>query len=283
MAITPRIIWQISGSCTHECWYCPTKYRNNPHYKTIDEYLSVIDSLQNYGNRKNIPKFSWKFKGGEILQFSNLNIVLAKVKEKTSYVTVETSGGNSWFDFLAVSDYIDNVILTHHYWQNVSVLNYILDLCQEKSKKIHIKIPALPGQVREAKAAVKDFIDRGISAEAQLLNESSGGPLENYSMADINIFYDRPEDWVPPPTPPEPVWIDPRIANGDPSYTGKPCWAGVDWLYIDSKGFAKGSECGGRDIGNVFDSNWTPPDSAFSCPMMFCHHQHDRDNIKIEA
>lgn len=283
MVVTPKIIWQISGGCTHECWYCLSKYRNNPNYKTIEEYLSVVDKLQNYGNRKNIPKLSWKFKGGEVLQFSNLNILLNKIKEKNSYVTVETSGGESWFDILAVIDSIDSVILTHHYWQNITVLDYIIDLCKEKDKKLHVKIPAVPGHVRENKIAVENLTARNVSAELQLLEKTEGGPLDNYSQLDLNIFYGRPDDWIPPPPPPPPEWFDPAQSHNNPSYTGKPCWAGVDWLYIDSRGFAKGSDCGGRLIDNVFSENWEPPDSAFACPMMFCHHQNDRDNIRIES
>lgn len=283
MTTTARIIWQISASCTNECWYCLPKYRNNHDFKTTDEYLAVIDKLQNYGQRASIQKISWKFKGGEVLQFSNFNMILSKVKEKKSYVTVETSGGNSWFDVLAIADGIDKIILTHHHWQNISVVDYIIDLCKEKGKELNIIIPAIPGRVRENKDLVQSYIDSGIESKLQLLENSDGTAISNYSMLDLNIFYGRPDDWMPEEPPPAPpVWFDPSLSHGNPSYTGKPCWAGVDWLYIDSKGFAKGSECGGRDIGNVFWENWTPPDVAFPCSMMYCHNENDRKNIRIE-
>lgn len=300
MNIIPQITWQISGGCSYDCWYCPPRYRNNPNYKTVDEYLSVIDKLQNYGQRAHIPKLNWKFKGGEPLQFSNFNILLRQVKSKHSRVTLETSGGDSWFDLMEVINHVDRLIMTHHYWQNETVVEYAIDLFKEQGKEIKILVPLVAGQVKESRAKIEKFRALGVEVNEQQLLGNQGGLHEKYSLRDLNIIYGRPEDWEPPPPtpapeippldptmpppppPPDPQWIDPRQDNGNPSYTGKPCWAGVDWLYIDSKGYAKGSECGGRDIGNIFEPDWTPPDMSFSCPMMFCHHESDRKNIRIE-
>lgn len=281
--ITPSIIWQISGHCTHECWYCLSKYRNNPFYKTTDEYLHVIDLLQNYGHRTSIPKLKWKFKGGEPLQFPNFNILLKQVKSKNSHLAIETSGGESWFNIMEISELVDELIITHHYWQNETVLSYIIDTMKEQEKKLKVIIPMLPDKIQECRNKVIALRDNGVNAEELLLLNNQGGVLENYSLKDLNIFYKRPEDWLPPSDPPPapPVWVDPRIDDGADVMTGKPCWAGVDYLYIDSKGFAKGSECGGRDIFNVFEPGWTPPDLSFACPMLFCRSDADKNNIRI--
>jgi organic radical activating enzyme len=282
---TPRIIWQISGQCTHDCWYCLPKYRNNPRFKTTEEYLHVIDLLQNYGNRSSIPKLNWKFKGGEPLQFPNFNILLKQIKSKDSYITVETAGGTSWFDIMEISGNIDSIVLTYHYWQNESVLDYIVDMMQDQQKQLKIKIPMLPGKMNECKQLARSLRDKDVNVTEQLLMNEDGLVIGNYSMIDLNIFYGRPEDWVPEPAPAvtAPVWIDPRIDDGSPVYTGKPCWAGVDYLYISSKGFTSGSECGGREIGNVFEPGWTPPDAPFPCSMLFCRSQFDKKNIRIET
>ena len=278
--ITPKIIWQISGQCTHECWYCLSKYRNNPYFKTTDEYLNVINLLQNYGARSSIPKLSWKFKGGEPLQFPNFNLLLKEIKSKESHVAVETAGGTSWFDIMEISGNIDELIFTYHYWQNESVLNYIIDSMQEEKKKLKVIVPMLPKKIQECRDLANSIQDRNVNIEEQLLLNDVGAPIEEYSLRDLNIFYRRPEDWVPPP-PENTVWVDPRIDDGSPVYTGQPCWAGVDYLYIDSKGFAKGSECGGREIFNVFEPGWTPPDSPFPCSMLFCRSDNDKKNIRI--
>lgn len=289
--ITPKIIWHFSGGCSNECWYCLSKFKNHPYYKTTEEYLHVIDLLQNHGQRASIPKLSWKFKGGEPLQFTNFNILLKQIKTKDSHIAVETSGGNSWFDIMEISGNIDELILTHHYWQNTTVLDYLVDSMQEQNKKIKVFVPMLPDKMYECKDIVKSLKDRGVDTIEQLLLNDQGGAIENYSMRDLNIFYGRPEDWMPPPPPPpvprgpndpDPVWVDPRIDDGAPVYTGKSCWAGVDYMYIDVKGWVRGSDCGGRDLGNVFEPGWTPPDSSFACPMMFCRSAADKQNIRID-
>jgi organic radical activating enzyme len=295
----PQIIWQISGGCTHECWYCLAQYRNNPYFKTTDEYLHVVDLLLNHGQRKNIPKVRWTFKGGEPLQFPNFNMVLKAVKQRPAEVCVETSGGESWFEVLENINLIDELVLTHHYWQNESVLEYIIDLCRDNNKKLKLYIPLQPGKMRESKDLVARYKEQGIDCEEQVLREQNWTMSSKYTLRDLNIYYGRPEDWEPPPPapppPPKPVdtsgphapppvdpqWVDPRQGNGNPSYTGKSCYAGVDYLYIDSKGFAHGSDCGGRDIGNVFNPEWLPPDEPFACPMLFCHSENDRRNIRI--
>ena len=279
--IIPKIIWQISGGCTHQCWYCLTKYRNNPDYRPLDDYLYVIDKLQNHGERANFSKMYWKFNGGEPLQFPNFNIILKEVKKKDSIVSVETSGEETWFNLLEVVDYLNNVELTHHYWQNESVLNYIIDLTKERGIKLKIKIPMLPGKIFECIAKSDGLRDQGIAVDEILLIKDDGQPLDEYSLVDYNRFYRRPDDWTPPPPPSPRAWVDPRIDDGAPSYTGKPCYAGVDYLYISSKGFTTSSDCNGRMVGNVFDPGWLPPDDAFPCPMLFCRSNTDYQNIRI--
>ena len=52
-------------------------------------------------------------------------------------------------------------------------------------------------------------------------------------------------------------------------------------MHIDVKGWARGSDCNGRNLGNVFEPEWLPPDSSFACPMMFCRSNNDKRNIRI--
>ena len=288
--IIPKIIWNFSGSCNNDCWYCHPSYRSYPYYKTTEEYLHAIDLIQNYGQRSLIPKMNWTFAGGEPLQFTNFNILLKQIKTKDSYVSIETSGGNSWFDILEVSGYVDELILTHHYWQNTTVLDYLVDFMQEQDKKIKVFVPMLPDKINDCRDIVQGLKDRGVEAFEQLLLNTTGGAIEKYSMRDLNIYYRRPEDWMPSPPPPpvprdpnlpDPVWVDPRIDDGAPVYTGQPCWAGVDYMHIDVKGFVRGSDCNGRSMGNIFEPGWTPPDTSFACPMMFCRSNKDKKNIRI--
>jgi hypothetical protein len=82
---------------------------------------------------------------------------------------------------------------------------------------------------------------------------------------------------------PNPNYIDLRVVNNDdPVYTGLPCYAGVDWLHINPKGFVSHSQCGGRNEHfNAFDPNWQPPNDHFPCSVNQCRHDNDRKKIRI--
>jgi hypothetical protein len=109
-----------------------------------------------------------------------------------------------------------------------------------------------------------------------------------YSQIDENRIYGRPDDWLPEPVVydpnlPNPNYVDlSNVNNKDPVYTGKPCYAGVDWLYINPRGFASYSQCGGRNEHyNAFDPAWQPPAQSFPCTVNQCRSEQDRTKIRI--
>jgi len=280
-----EVHWHLTDKCNTGCDYCPSKYRAGTNKRTTDEYLAVIEKLQTsrYIHAKSIK---WKIGGGEPLHFTNLNILLRKIKSMPSFVRLDTNGGETWFDLLETKDYIDQYKLTHHDWQNISVVNFIDDFCKENNKILDVIVPLIPGKIFEKRKLIQELIDNGISAHEQVLfNDARQGDFWNmYSTVDINRIIGRPDDWAPEPTVnSEPVYEDPRIPPIDntPSYTRLGCYAGIDHLYISHKGYASGSQCGGRDIGNVFDNNWVAPSQVFSCNMNYCRSDIDRKRLRV--
>jgi hypothetical protein len=230
----------------------------------------------------------WKLGGGEPLEFPGLGIILNDIKKKPSFVRLDTSGGETWFDLMPIIHLVDHIKFTQHGWQNPSVLNFVIDLCQENNVKLDVIIPLEPGKILECKKRAIELANAGISVHEQTLMDSSGGNLyTGYSPSDINLINGLPEDWTPPPEPvqdpnqPNPAWVDPRIIqNPEFVYTAKQCFAGVDYLFISGKGWASASNCGGRDLGNVFNDNWAAPDTSFACPMFQCLSEADRTRIR---
>lgn len=276
-----EINWKLNSYCEHNCEYCHGKWSKGSLDKTLDQYLTIIEKLQAtrypYGD-----KIKWILGGGEPLHFPNLNQILQKIKEKDSYVRLDTSGGDSWFGVMEIIEYIDYLKVTHHSWQNSSVLDFIIDLCKDKEKKIRVMVPLLPGKILEGRAKVQELIGKGIGSEEQVLKGQYGDMWGGYSTKDKNLINNLPEDYVPPPyVPPPYVPLNEPPPDNSPSYTGKSCYAGVDILKIDHKGFAKGSECGGRPIGNVFEPDWQAPDGPFACPMLWCRIPADRSTLRI--
>lgn len=285
-----EVNWKLNNHCEFDCVYCPSQWRSGELNKTLDQYLYIIESLQNT-RYKEAEKIKWTIGGGEPLHFPNLSAILQKIKSKNSYVRLETSGGDSWFSLMEISDYIDDLVLTHHYWQNESVLNFIIDLCKEKNIKLKIIVPLMTGKILETKKLIADLRSQGFDVEEkQIINITTDYSLwHGYTREDINLMAGRraDEDAPPPPAhiapPSGPVYQDltkPPVDN-TPSYTGKMCYAGVDVLYIDHKGWAKGSDCNSRNIGNVFEMDWTAPDGPHPCSITYCRSSNDRRTIRI--
>lgn len=281
-----EVHWHLTDKCNIGCEYCPSRYRGGTNKKTTEEYLTVIEKLQT-SRYKHAKSIKWKIGGGEPLHFTNLNILLRKIKSMPSVVRLDTSGGETWFDLLETREYVDQYRLTHHDWQNISVVHFIADFCKENKKDLQVVVPLAPGKIFEKRELIEELKSNGISAHEQIIyNDAKPGSYwDMYSIIDINRILRRADDWTPPPPPPyvEPRYEDPRIPPIDntPKYTKLGCYAGIDHLYISHKGYASGSECGGRDIGNVFDDNWQAPSEIFTCNMNYCRSSRDRQRLRV--
>jgi hypothetical protein len=142
----------------------------------------------------------------------------------------------------------------------------------------------MPGKIFEKRQLIEELKLDGISAYEQILfNDAKKGDFwAGYSKIDINRINNLPDDWELP-IHKESVYQDPRIPPVDntPSYNGMGCYSGIDYLYISHKGYASGSDCGGRDIGNVFDANWAVPGEMFTCNMNYCRSDKDRRLLRV--
>lgn len=285
-----EIHWLLNGICRSGCEYCPSRLNNVDNGRSLEEYLSVIRKLQ-ASRYLHADSIKWKLGGGEPLQFPGLDIVLNEIKKRESYVRLDTNGGETWFELMSIINKVDHIKLTQHYWQNESVLNFIIDLCKDNDVKLDVMIPLLPGKIDECKDRVQELQNNGVMAhELVLTNDAkkSNDLWHGYSEPERRRLLGLPADWEPPveqprdPNEPDPNWVDPRIVqNLEHVYTGKQCFAGVDYLYIGAKGFASASNCGGRDVGNVFSEAWQPPETSFACPMFQCSDERDRTIIRV--
>lgn len=282
-----EVSWALNAYCKFQCAYCQPQFKSGELDKSVEQYLAIIDKLQNTRYQHH-SKIYWKIGGGEPLHFPHLSTLLKKIKEKPSIVQLETSGDDTWFSLYGVINLIDKVKLTYHSWQNDDVFGFILEQCQEKNISATIEVPLVPGRIFESREKVKYFKELGYACNEQMLRDVDGQTHRGYSQLDENRIYGRPDDWKPAPivrdpNKPDPNYIDLRIVNNtDPVYTGRPCYAGVDWLYINPKGFASYSQCGGRNEHfNAFDPAWQPPSNSFPCTVNQCRSEQDRTKIRI--
>jgi hypothetical protein len=282
-----EVNWLLNGHCKFQCSYCRPEWRAGTLDKTLDQYITIIEKLQS-SRYKHHKKILWKLGGGEPLHFPHLSTILKKIKEKPAIVHLDTSGDDTWFSLFGVLNFIDKVNLTYHTWQNDDVFGFILEQCQEKNIGVSITIPLIPGQIYESKEKARQFRHQGFDCIEQVLREPNGDSYHGYSQVDINRIQGRDDNWMPKPVVfdpnrPDPNYVDLRVVNNtDPVYTGLPCYAGVDWLQINSKGFVSYSQCGGRNEHfNAFDPNWEPPSDHFPCTVNQCRNEQDRRLIRI--
>lgn len=290
-----QVIWELSDYCSFNCIYCPPKFRGGEITNSTDSYINAIKQIQET-RYDHIDVIDWKIQGGDPLVFPNINQLLKQIKTRNSFIELNTSGGDNWFDIMGIADYIDYLKLTTHYWQNPSVFNFILDYFQEKQKKLTVTVPLFPGKILESKEAVRELLSKGVDAKQQILRDNNlNNYWQGYAQSDINLIEGRRADEDPVKYEvkhevkqtaaiiPDSTYVDLSKAPTDqsPSYTGKLCYAGIDYLEINSKGFVSGSKCRGRTMGNIFEEAWRLADSPFACPMLFCRESDDRTNIRM--
>ncbi len=275
-----EVTWLLNSYCQHQCDYCRPEYKSGGLDRSVDEYLTVIEKLQNTRYQHH-SKIHWKIGGGEPLHFPHLGTLLKKIRERPAIVTLDTSGDDTWFSFVRIAGLIDSLNLTYHSWQNDDVIDFILEQAQEKNISVSITVPLLPGLINESREKVQHFNNLGYVCSEQILYDDDGKLYRQYSQVDENRIFGRPDDYVAEPYAPASSDLS-VVNNADPVYTGQACYAGVDWLYIGPKGFASYSQCGGRNEHyNAFDPNWQPPSNHFACTVNQCRSEQDRRTIRI--
>lgn len=282
-----EVSWALNAYCKFQCAYCQPQYKSGELDKSIEQYLTVVEKLQQT-RYKHHSKIYWKIGGGEPLHFPHLGTLLKKMKEKPSIIRLDTSGDDTWFSLYGVINLIDSVKLTYHSWQNDDVFDFILEQCKEKNVSVSIVIPLTPGRIAESKSKATHFRSLGYKCSEQVLRDASGQLYQGYSQLDANRIYGRPDDWTPEPVvfdpnKPDPNYVDlTSVTKLEHVYTGSPCYAGVDWMYIGPKGFVSYSQCGGRsEHYNAFDPAWQPPGNYFPCSVNQCRNDKDRRKIRI--
>jgi organic radical activating enzyme len=290
------VFWELSRYCTFDCLYCPSSQKNGSIDQPTENYRRTVNLLQD-ALYSHVDQINWVIRGGDPLIFPNIGSLISTMKSKPSRVEFNTSGGDNWFDLMSIIDNIDYIKLTIHYWQNPSVTNFILDHSRTTLiTKGEIFVPLYPGKIIESRDYIKELKASGFRVSEQILRDSNFlNYWEGYSQSDINLIEGRQADQDPvkyeikydikqsEPVIPDSTYVDLSVppADDSPSYTGKTCYAGIDYLEIDHKGFVSGSKCRGRTMGNIFEEGWKPEYQPFACPMLFCREIEDRRQIRV--
>ena len=312
------IHWDLNDYCKSECSYCPTRLRGGPEPHETKDYVRVanllIDAYTTMGRQIN-----WTFNGGEPLDMDDIVVLLKLCRTNGTSLTLNTNGGKLWMDWWAIEPYVDNLILTYHYWQNPNLMKYIIDTFQNKNKKFSVTVPIRPDGFEEDMARAKEIeTNHNIKVNrSSLYNYADrGAGMFNYTRDQLYLMSGmtppkppppkppappvpivKPIVVVPPPPPPPPPLVKEQIKeqtttwierhqekiNTNPVYTGQLCNVGIEKLIITHQGWVSGSDCGNQPLGNIWNDGWLPPTGPQVCTMQACVSKSDQKITKFSA
>lgn len=274
-----KIEWNLSDYCKSECSYCPTSLRGGPEPRGLDEYLKVtktiVESYSKIGKR-----LEWTFNGGEPLDLDVVPI-LKYCKENGGSITLHTNGGRLWVDWWALVKYVDNLILTYHYWQNPALIKYILDTFVEKQKNFTVNVPIRPDYFDEdisRALQIESEYKIIVSKNALFKNARPDDSMYNYTEEQLDIMtgakYLKEIKYKHETTTFMERHLQKYVSN--PVYAGKICNVGIERLYISHTGFVQGARCNNQPLGLIWNENWYPPLMPQVCSMQACVHPDDQ-------
>lgn len=277
-----HIRWEITDHCSGRCSYCPTKFWGGPEPRDINDYMLAVEKLTIH--YKNIGRIiDWEFGGGEPLEIFEFPKILKYCKENGGITTLNSAGGKLWMDWWAVTPHVDCLNLSYHYWQNPSLVKFIVQTFLKLEKILNISVPIRPNFFDEDVSRALD-IEREFSIPVtKMLLFKEAEPwlgLYDYSKDQLEQIYGKPVI----ENKNEPKTFEDRSAESvinNPSYFGKLCNTGIERVNISADGWLRGSDCNNTHLGNIFKTSSLPTTPSV-CKMKACISQSDQSITKFE-
>jgi organic radical activating enzyme len=287
------IHWTLNDYCRAQCEYCPMSARGGTNLPETEEYIRITNLLIDHYNKKLGRKISWVINGGEPLDINDIAMLLKLFRTNSESLTLHTNGGRLWMDWWAIEPYVDNLVLTFHFWQNPALIKYIIQTFTDKNKQIQINAPIRPGSVKEDLERVENLekeAEYKIPKRLLYINGDNAAGLLNYSQDDLRLIdisnvvsaHQGPSAVEQKNYYDNTTW-DQRYFNiysKNPVYAGQYCNAGIERLYIGAQGWVTGSSCNNQPLGNIFQ-NFNLPDGPQKCGMISCINGDDQKITKF--
>ena len=272
----PTVEWQVAGACNYDCSYCiqsPRFRRGRPDRASLEAALSFLADLPG----------TWEIKcsGGEAFAhplFLELVVpgLVALTPHRISVLTNLSADREALLLFASLTAGRLAVVSASLHVEHVDPaafadkVRWFSDLVGPEVDVVVNQV-VLPGREGHALACRRIVEERGLRWFPQLYKEKRP-PAERRPGVDGMRVADYPDEAalraVIGQAP------GPRQANLAPSYQGRRCWAGVDYLVIDKDGQAWACRTSKRHgqghLGSVFDGSarrWTQPTP---CPYQLC-------------
>lgn len=289
---TVLVEWDLGNECNQDCSYCPAVAKSgsfrNPEWDTVEEFAhKMLDHYDELGKRVLVNIGG----SGEPTIVSWLPNLLRLLNNRSGGVNLSTnlSAPLEWWEEHA--NLVKNVSVTVHYeYTTLYQIKEKLDLVSSQSKNVSVTVPMLPRRFEEQLADIEWFrTNTEYNPVPQIVfrNYTAGGAWIDYTedqKETLRSYHNMPsfkiEETKPAVSPapaPAPVAViksntDVYLTEKDDQrcFTGWRCYAGIDTLCIDSRGYVRRGWCAQLGQTQTPMAAWTWDSSPVTCNMAWC-------------
>lgn len=262
----PTVEWQVAGACNYDCSYCiqsPKHRVGSPSRETVDGLLSFLASLPG--------RWEVKMSGGEPFAFPLFlgRVVPGLVDETPHAVSVLTNLSaplSALERFARIARGRLGIVSASLHLESTTVAAFVGKALRLREwigegPSLVVNSVLVPGRLEELLAAREAVEAAGLPFYPQVMKVKGG--VHDYSEAD-RVLLPRLLG----------AGGDPRRENRAPSYLGRRCWTGVDYLVLTQEGDAwscrTAKRFGEGFLGNALDGGVRLAEGPRPCPYTIC-------------
>jgi len=265
----PTVEWQVCGTCNYDCSYCIQSKKSRVGHPSPDEVERFLAFFARIG--RDLGRWEVKMTGGEPFAFRGFlsRIVPGLIAETPHTVSVLTNLSAPLTQLRRFAEHTRGrlgIVSASLHLEHTTPAEFIekarvLRSEMDPSARLVVNTVLVPGRLAAVEAARAEVEAAGLTLFPQVMKQKGGVAdyADEEQPALIRLIGRAPT---------------PRTANTAPSYRGRRCWAGVEYLVLTQRG--DGYSCrtarrfGQGYLGNVFDDTlrlWREPSP---CPYDIC-------------
>ena len=278
-----RIEMFLSDYCNYSCWYCSDEFHSKkvkwPDINTLlPNFLHMLEAYK----RKGKKKFNIFLGGGEPTLWPDLiSFIKAIKKDYDCCVSLHSNCSRTLRWWEQNSKYFDHVGMSvHHEKADVKHLSKVGDILFKNKVALYASVLMDPGHwdkcveiAKELKKSKRKWLITTLQVHYPNLvyTDEQKKYLNKRVQRHSNPFYSLLEQKKKEPKTRKPTliyssgtikYVDSHwlLLNGYNNFEGWECWVGVETVFVDKKGYIKGS-CGNTiynktDYFNLYDADF---------------------------
>jgi len=292
-----QIGWDLGNECNQDCSYCSPVIKggnfSNGKWETVENFADRL--CDHYDRMGKLAYISFGGSGEPTIVewFPDLLRLLNNRVAGCSVGTNLTAPIEWWEDY---GNYIARVDGSVHYeYTNLRDMHAKIHTIFNLVRKMHLSVPMIPDRFDEQMRDIewwRQNSEISVSPQVVFANMTASGKWKKEYTAEkkevLQKEHDTPVYKITKETPAGPV-VEPisqikvhlNESDSERVFTHWQCYAGIDTLVIDSRGYVRKGWCTQHTMEQVHMSQWHWPTEPVPCNMAWCRQQHDLFARKI--